>query len=111
MSSQDDDEAELQEVLAHAEQPLPSLTPYRKTSNRAATLRHSWSQPMSVSRAHASPELALVVLTSLRLLCRTSSNCDQRTNSHAQTAVLLRTVCMTRMLTCNLSCAAQQSGK
>ena len=46
--------ADVQQVLAHAEKPLPSLTPFRKTGNRAAALRSSWSHPLSVSALLAS---------------------------------------------------------
>ena len=40
-----------EQIQQHAEQPLPSLTPYCKTGNRAVTLRNSWSHPLSVSHA------------------------------------------------------------
>jgi len=53
VGNQDHTDAEVQEVLAHAEQPLPSLTPFRKPVHRATSLRHSWSQQASV-RAQAS---------------------------------------------------------
>jgi hypothetical protein len=48
VGNQDHTDAEVQEVLAHAEQPLPSLTPFRKPVHRSASLRHSWSQQASV---------------------------------------------------------------
>ena len=41
-------DAEVQEVLAHAEQPLPSLTPHRKPASRSPMLRNSWSHQQSV---------------------------------------------------------------
>lgn len=48
MGSQERVDAEVQEVLAHAEQPLLSLTPHRKPATRSAMPRHSWSHQQSV---------------------------------------------------------------
>ncbi|DBB07539.1 TPA: hypothetical protein ACH3X3_008996 [Trebouxia sp. C0006] len=56
VGNQDHTDAEVQEVLAHAEQPLPSLTPFRKPVHRATSLRHSWSQQASPSDSAGSDD-------------------------------------------------------
>ncbi|KAL0040922.1 hypothetical protein WJX79_010101 [Trebouxia sp. C0005] len=56
VSNQDHTDAEVQEVLAHAKQPLPSLTPLRKPVHRSANLRHSWSQQASPSNSAGSDD-------------------------------------------------------
>lgn len=47
--SSDSERQDAGEMQQEREQPLPSLTPYRKPANRTAAVRSSWSHPASVS--------------------------------------------------------------